>query len=101
MSKTLLKQAKEYIQNQEYTQAIETCQSILESEPSNYHALVFLGVSHQKQSQDPTPFLEKAIQISPKLPLAYQGLIQYYESTSNFNSLAAVLKQFLLIQFEL
>lgn len=56
-------------------------QTIIKEDPSNYMALVFLGLALQEVGpvdQAPKAF-QKAINLNPSNSLAYQGLISYYE----------------------
>jgi len=90
MSKSLLKAAREALDSQNYSTAIELCTSILENEPEQYHALVFKGLAHLKSNavQEGVLSFEKAIALQPSNVLAFQvgfcGIL--YEKRDSFNA---------------
>ncbi|KAJ3336586.1 Tetratricopeptide repeat protein 37, partial [Kappamyces sp. JEL0680] len=83
--KTQLKAAREAIQGKNFEYGQQICQDILENDSDNYNALVFLGLCNVELNNldESLKNYEKAISISPQLPLAYQGLMKLHESTNN------------------
>ncbi len=75
-TKSHLKAARECIDQKDFEGGKQKCLDVLESDASNYNALVFLGLcemhlGHREASE--RSFL-KAIDASPDLPLARQVL---------------------------
>lgn len=81
-SKALLKEAKKLLTEKEYLTAIKLCKKILKEDKRNYNALVLMGASMREvddlKSQVPVS-LKKATDIQPDNPLAWHGLLAYYE----------------------
>ncbi|XP_067002861.1 tetratricopeptide repeat protein 37 [Anabrus simplex] len=91
--KSALKEAREAIKNKDYNKSLQICKAILKADRNNYVGLVLFGVSLQetdKKSQAPNAF-NKAIELSPKQPLAWQGLASYYEKDDSKESQKALL----------
>ncbi|KAJ1530355.1 hypothetical protein ONE63_005267 [Megalurothrips usitatus] len=80
--KRLLKEAKEAIKNKEPKTAIKVCKTVLKEDRSNYVALVLFGAALQEsdQHEEAPKAYKKASELSPEQPLAWQGLIKYYEN---------------------
>ncbi|KAJ1652869.1 Superkiller protein 3 [Dispira simplex] len=80
-SKSRLKQAKEALGKQDYPMAQRLARGIVEFEPSNYTAWVFLGVAcqHLEQWDDCKEAYQRAIEVDPTALLAWQGLCAYHE----------------------
>ncbi|XP_008195456.1 superkiller complex protein 3 [Tribolium castaneum] len=80
-SKLVLKEARDAIKNKNYETALKLCKQILKEEKNNYMALVFLGVSLQETGQNAKALkaFQEAIEANPSNPLAWNGLINYYE----------------------
>lgn len=55
---------------------------VLKEDRSNYVALVLFGASLQEsdQHEEAPKAYKKASEVSPEQPLAWQGLVKYYES---------------------
>ncbi|KAJ3056720.1 Superkiller protein 3 [Rhizophlyctis rosea] len=89
-AKALLKSAREAIGAKNFSQAQEYCQQILESDESNYNALVFLGVAEEKLNNAAASekAYRKAVEANPTSVLAYQGLASLFEKVENPNALA-------------
>ena len=72
--KIKLKGAREALDRKDFEFAREQCSQVLELDPANYNALVFLGLAeqnlvHYERSQEA---YEKAIQVNAENLLAYQ-----------------------------
>ncbi|RKO86174.1 hypothetical protein BDK51DRAFT_1701, partial [Blyttiomyces helicus] len=72
--KALLKAARDDIAKKDYPAARQKCQDILDLDPTNYHALVYLGVAEEKEGRDAESeaAYRKAVAANPESPLAYQ-----------------------------
>ncbi|KAK3911004.1 Tetratricopeptide repeat protein 37 [Frankliniella fusca] len=79
--KRVLKEAKEAIKNKDTKTAIKLCKSVLKEDRNNYVALVLFGASLQEsdQHEEAPRAYKKASEVSPDQPLAWQGLVSYYE----------------------
>jgi tetratricopeptide (TPR) repeat protein len=88
-TKSWLKRAKEYIGEKDFDQALDTCKQILQWEPENYTALVFLGLTYLnlKKEELAENAYTKATELNPQQPLAWQGLCNLYTSTGSFQNL--------------
>ncbi|KAG0361729.1 Superkiller protein 3 [Podila minutissima] len=95
--KVNLKNAREAIGNKNYDDAVKWCQKVLDWESSNYNALVFLGVAYQNlgDAAKGEESFKKAIQSNPELPLARQGLINFYEKLERWSDLIPALEEML------
>ncbi|KAJ3317460.1 Tetratricopeptide repeat protein 37 [Boothiomyces sp. JEL0866] len=80
--KQQLKIAREAIAQKNFEYAQGLCETILENDPSNYNAAVFLGLACKELSlvNESRKAYETAIKISPLQTLAYQGLLKLFES---------------------
>ncbi|XP_053625223.1 superkiller complex protein 3 [Plodia interpunctella] len=76
--KSLLKEARKLISEENFKEAQECCKNILRKDKQNYMGLVLLGKSLQDTDQAPLAY-QKAIASKPDQPLAWQGLANYYE----------------------
>ncbi|KAL0112836.1 hypothetical protein PUN28_012243 [Cardiocondyla obscurior] len=93
--KILLKEARESFKQNEYLDVMKKCKKVLKKDKSNYMALVLLARSMQEleefELQVPL-VLQKAVEVQPNNPLAWQGLVAYYEkgpqSNENWEKLA-------------
>ncbi|CAH0550739.1 unnamed protein product [Brassicogethes aeneus] len=96
-SKAILKEAREAIKNKDYDTSLKLSKTILKADKSNYMALVFLGLSLQEvgpKDQAPKAF-KKAIQECSDNPLAWNGLINYYEKNTAENCKKDLLEAYL------
>ncbi|KAI8822676.1 uncharacterized protein EV422DRAFT_619118 [Fimicolochytrium jonesii] len=93
--KRLLKSAREAITKENYADAKDYCVDILDSEPENYHALVFLALAEQHlgNTQDAEKAYTKAIKLAPENPLALQGLANLYTETKDDEKLVGAWNQ--------
>lgn len=80
--KTAIKQARDLFKGKEYLSAIKICKKILKEDKRNYNALVLMAAAMREiddcKKQVSTQ-LKKAIDVQPDNPLAWQGLMAYYE----------------------
>ncbi|KAJ3264694.1 Superkiller protein 3, partial [Borealophlyctis nickersoniae] len=93
--KSLLKTAREALNDKNYETARDTCTQILEDiDDKNYNALVFLGLANQNLDKfdDSEKAYRKAIDLNKESLLAYQGLANLFEKTKNNNGLAETLE---------
>ncbi|KAL8776330.1 MAG: hypothetical protein Q9213_008314 [Squamulea squamosa] len=79
--KSALRAAKAALDAHQYELAIENANRVLQEDPRNYHANVFLGLAFEKQHRNDDS--ERAYRAATVLkegdPLAWQGLIALYE----------------------
>lgn len=100
--KTLLKEARKFIDEKSYKDAQECCKSILRKDKNNYLALVLLGKSLQDSDQAPLAY-QKAIATKSDHSLAWQGLANYYErkaDTISENKLLNIYSEILKLPLE-
>eukprot|EP00833_Pecoramyces_ruminatium_P000700 jgi/Orpsp1_1/1174732/evm.model.c7180000051199.1 len=96
-TKSLLKQAKNYIAKGEYEDARDQCNYILEYEEDNYTALTFLGLAEFNLGEynESIKHYKKAIKIDSSMPMPYQGLANLYEKENMYEELIDILHQLL------
>ncbi|OAX37205.1 superkiller protein 3 [Rhizopogon vinicolor AM-OR11-026] len=93
-AKSKLKAARDAIGKKKYEQAREAAAQVLDYEPDNYTAHVFLGLAllelgqHEKSEQ----LYRKAIELKDNQILAWQGITKLYEQTRRWNDLADTLE---------
>ncbi|PSN51235.1 Tetratricopeptide repeat protein 37 [Blattella germanica] len=83
--KQYLKSARESIKNKDFKTALQLCKNVLKYDRNNYNGLVLFGVALQdtdQKDQAPKAF-RKAVEVSPKQSLAWQGLASYYEKENS------------------
>ncbi|XP_034950354.1 tetratricopeptide repeat protein 37 [Chelonus insularis] len=89
-TKQMLKEAKINLRDKQPMEAMKKCQTILKSDKQNYMALVLLGVAMKEiddhKSRAPAAF-KKAIELQPDNPLAWKGIVSYYELQSDNNEM--------------
>lgn len=95
--KVLLKEARESFKQHEYLETMKKCKKILKNVKNNYAALVLLAAAMQEVEEFKSQValvLQKAIEIQPTNPLAWQGLAAHYEKApednDNWKKLAVV-----------
>ncbi|KAF9451265.1 protein prenylyltransferase [Macrolepiota fuliginosa MF-IS2] len=93
-AKSKLKLARDAIGKKDYATAQDAATQVLDYEPENYHAHVFLGLAllkldHLNQSEQ---IYRKAIDLAPGQILAWQGLSQLYEQAGNWDKLLDTLE---------
>ncbi|KAF9456626.1 TPR-like protein [Collybia nuda] len=90
-----LKQAKDLLGKKDHAGARDAASQVLEYEPTNYHAHVFLGLSlleladHEGSEQA----YRKAIDLNSNQILAWQGISKFYERTEEWDKYAETLRQ--------
>ncbi|XP_011878141.1 PREDICTED: tetratricopeptide repeat protein 37 [Vollenhovia emeryi] len=80
--KVLLKEAREFFKQNEYLEVMKKCKKVLKKDKSNYAALVLLARSMQEVEEFKSQVslvLQKAVEVQPNNPLAWQGLAAHYE----------------------
>ncbi|KAG1844187.1 hypothetical protein DFJ58DRAFT_731304 [Suillus subalutaceus] len=98
-AKSKLKAARDAIGRKQYEQARQAAAQVLEYEPDNYTAHVFLGLAllelgqHEKSEQ----FYRKAIELKDDQVLAWQGIAKLYEQTHRWDDLADTLEHIMQI----
>ncbi|XP_036383792.1 tetratricopeptide repeat protein 37 [Megalops cyprinoides] len=82
--KSTLKNAREAIKNKDYKEALKHCKAVLKLEKNNYNAWVFIGVaaSELEQPDQAQTAYRKASELEPDQLLAWQGLANLYEKSS-------------------
>ncbi|EZA59238.1 Tetratricopeptide repeat protein [Ooceraea biroi] len=83
--KALLKEARESFKRNEHLEAMKKCKKVLKKDKNNYTALVLLARAMQEVEEFKSQVvlvLQKATEIQPNNPLAWQGLVVYYEKAS-------------------
>ncbi|KAF5351978.1 hypothetical protein D9756_007386 [Leucocoprinus leucothites] len=94
-AKAKLKLARDSIGKKDFTAARDAANEVLEYEPENYNAHVFLALALFKLDQldESEQTYRKAIELSPETILAWQGLSQFYEQIGKFEPLLDTLKR--------
>uniref|UniRef100_A0A3Q3WEK4 Uncharacterized protein n=1 Tax=Mola mola TaxID=94237 RepID=A0A3Q3WEK4_MOLML len=85
--KAALKSAREAIKNKEFKEALKHCKAVLKLEKTNYNAWVFIGLaaSELEQPDQAQTAYKKAAELEPKQLLAWQGLVNLYEKTDQWD----------------
>ncbi|KAH7923951.1 TPR-like protein [Leucogyrophana mollusca] len=88
--KTKLKAARDAIGKKQYESARDAAAQVLDYEPDNYNAHVFLGVAYLElgENEKSEQFYRKAIELKPDQILAWQGISKLYEQTRRWDELA-------------
>ena len=81
-TKSLLKSIKSAIDSNDFTLAEQKATDLVNREPKNYTALLFLGFAHHKLDKDERAekAYERAIELKPNEAQALKGLITLYET---------------------
>ncbi|XP_076761595.1 superkiller complex protein 3 isoform X2 [Xylocopa sonorina] len=80
--KISLKEARNIFKEKNYKGVIKKCKTILKRDQNNYNALVLLAAAMKEIEEYKSQVqivLEKAVKIRDDNPIAWQGLITYYE----------------------
>lgn len=80
--KAALKEARNHLREHRYRDAMKRCQTVLKEEKDNYIALVILAAALREidEYKGETPaVLKQAIDLQPGTPLAWQGIVSFYE----------------------
>ncbi|KAI8969575.1 TPR-like protein [Trametes punicea] len=90
-----LKAAREALSKQDNEQARDAALSVLEFEPENYNANVFLGLAYLRLGdfEKSEQAYRKAIALNPEQALAWQGISQLYEKQENWAEYANTLER--------
>ncbi|EFN89108.1 Tetratricopeptide repeat protein 37 [Harpegnathos saltator] len=86
--KTLLKEARESFKQHEYVETMKKCKKILKNVKNNYAALVLLAAAMQEVEEFKSQValvLQKAAEVQPTNPVAWQGLVAHYEKAQKDN----------------
>lgn len=86
--KVLLKEARESFKQNEYVETMKKCKKVLKKDKNNYTALVLLARAMQEVEEFKSQVvlvLQKATEVQPNNPLAWQGLVAHYEKVSQDN----------------
>ncbi|KAG6857271.1 hypothetical protein H0H87_007104 [Tephrocybe sp. NHM501043] len=80
-AKSKLKAAREALAKKDYASASNAAAQVLDYEPDNYNATVFLAVSLLElgQYEQSEQAYIRATSLNPENPLAWQGISKYYE----------------------
>ncbi|KAF9939010.1 Superkiller protein 3 [Mortierella alpina] len=94
-----LKNAKEAIVAKKYEEALKWAEKVLDADADNYMGLVFSGLAHQNlgQAENGEASFKRAIAVSPDLPLAREGLINFYDKLKRWPDLIVTLEDMLQI----
>ncbi|KAG2153913.1 superkiller protein 3 [Suillus clintonianus] len=98
-AKSKLKAARDAIGKKKYEQAREAAAQVLDYEPDNYTAHVFLGLAFLElgQHEQSEQLYRKAIELKDDQVLAWQGIAKLYEQTHRWNDLADTLEHIMQI----
>lgn len=86
--KILLKEARESFKQNEYLETMKKCKKILKKDKNSYTALLLLARAMQEIEEfklQVVLVLQKAVEVQPNNPLAWQGLVAYYEKVPQDN----------------
>ncbi|KAK3827007.1 MAG: hypothetical protein J3R72DRAFT_496527 [Linnemannia gamsii] len=95
--KVNLKNARESIAAKNYEEALQWTEKVLYSDSENYMALVFSGLAHQNlgHADKGEIAFKRAISTNPELPLARDGLINFYDKMKKWDELILELEKLL------
>lgn len=83
-----LKKAKELFKENNFQETVKLCKKIIKAEKNNYNAYVLIGAAMREidelKMQSPMA-LKKATALEPDNPLAWQGLMNFYEKEPENN----------------
>lgn len=97
--KNKLKLARDALSKKDYVKARDAAAQVLEDEPDNYNANVFLGLAslelgqHEKSEQA----YRNAIQLNRDQALAWQGISKFYERMEKWEAFADTLQHLMQI----
>ncbi|OSD01253.1 TPR-like protein [Trametes coccinea BRFM310] len=90
-----LKAAREALSKQDNEKARDSALGVLEFEPDNYNANVFLGLAYLRlgELEKSEQAYRKAIDLNPEQALAWQGIMQLYEKQENWEEYVKTLRK--------
>ncbi|KAJ7594704.1 TPR-like protein [Mycena floridula] len=93
--KAKLKSARDALSKKDYAGARDSSLKVLEYEPDNYNANVFLGLADLELGdlQNSEQAYRKAVDSNPDQSLAWQGLAKFYERVENWEKYAETLQK--------
>ncbi|KAN0063561.1 Superkiller protein 3 [Thecaphora frezii] len=94
-TKQKLKQSRDYLAKKDWKNAFQSASDVLEHEPDNYTANVFLGLAllNLERYDESEAAYRNATQHQPNQPLAWQGLEKFYTERKNCDQLRHVLRR--------
>lgn len=100
MDKQLLRDCRGHIQRGRWSDALETADAVLAFDKTNYHALVFRGLSllRMENERDAESAYRAAADADPTQLLAWQGLDRLYQKQGKWDALAGALESMADIQ---
>ncbi|KAG6829553.1 hypothetical protein H0H92_004222 [Tricholoma furcatifolium] len=89
-AKSKLKAAREALGKKDYQTACDASSQVLDYEPDNYNATVFLALSLLElgQYEKSEQIYQRATSLNPENPLAWQGISKYYERREEWEKYA-------------
>lgn len=92
--KAKLKESRDAIQRKQWDDAWQSASYILEEDPCNYNANVFLGLAllNLGKFDEAERAYQAAIASQPSQQLAYQGLEKFYTQRKDWNKLVSLLR---------
>ncbi|KAK0207900.1 superkiller protein 3 [Desarmillaria ectypa] len=96
-AKLKLKAARDFIAKKDFAAARDSAEKVLEFEPDNYNATVFLGLAflELKDFDKSEQAYRRAIELNSEQLLAWQGLSKFYERTEAWDKYADTLQHLL------
>ncbi|KIY52714.1 hypothetical protein FISHEDRAFT_69529 [Fistulina hepatica ATCC 64428] len=93
ITKSKLKASRDAITSKKYDQAKEAARAVLDYEPDNYNANIYLGKAALElgELEESEQAYQRAIATNPKQILAFQGISQLYERTGKWEKYAGSL----------
>ncbi|CAJ0907168.1 7730_t:CDS:10, partial [Entrophospora sp. SA101] len=88
--KSALKNAIQAINAKNYEEAIKNCEKVLQYEPDNYKAYIYLGASYTELNKlnECENALKRAIEIDSSQIVPWKGLKKLYEEQKNWTNLS-------------
>ncbi|KAF8135619.1 hypothetical protein EV363DRAFT_1321133 [Boletus edulis] len=94
LAKTKLKTARDALGKKQYETARDAALQVLDYEPDNYNAHVFLGLAFLElgENDKSEQYYRKAIELKPDQALAWQGIAQLHEKSGRWDALSETLE---------
>ncbi|KAG6334505.1 hypothetical protein ID866_4588 [Astraeus odoratus] len=98
-SKSKLKAARDALGKKQYEAARDAASQVLDYEPDNYNAHVFLGLAYLELGQhgNSEQFYRKAVELKPDQILAWQGITRLYERKQEWDAFASALEKMMRV----